>query len=142
MVLEEGVLEGRKIFGNIIKYIKMTASSNFGNVFSVLVASAFLPFLPMLPIQLLVLNLLYDISQTAIPFDDMDADYLLVPRKWSADDIGRFMVFIGPDQFDLRHGDVCRDVVGVQGELRPRTSRCSRAAGSSRACSRRRWSCT
>jgi P-type Mg2+ transporter len=103
MVLEEGVLEGRKIFGNIIKYIKMTASSNFGNVFSVLVASAFLPFLPMLPIQLLVLNLLYDISQTSIPFDDMDNDYLLVPRKWSADDIGRFMVLIGPTSsvFDM-----------------------------------------
>ncbi len=103
MVLEEGVLEGRKIFGNIIKYIKMTASSNFGNVFSVLVASAFLPFLPMLPIQLLVLNLLYDISQTTIPFDDMDADYLTVPRKWSADDIGRFMILIGPTSsvFDM-----------------------------------------
>jgi Mg2+-importing ATPase len=103
MVLEEGVLEGRKIFGNIIKYIKMTASSNFGNVLSVLVASAFLPFLPMLPIQLLVLNLLYDISQTSIPFDDMDADYLLVPRKWSADDIGRFMIMIGPTSsvFDM-----------------------------------------
>ncbi len=103
MVLEEGVLEGRKIFGNIIKYIKMTASSNFGNVFSVLVASAFLPFLPMLPIQLLVLNLLYDISQTTIPFDDMDADYLTVPRKWSADDIGRFMIYIGPTSsiFDM-----------------------------------------
>ncbi len=103
MVLEEGVLEGRKIFGNIIKYIKMTASSNFGNVFSVLVASAFLPFLPMLPIQLLVLNLLYDISQTSIPFDDMDPDYLLVPRKWSADDIGRFMILIGPTSsvFDM-----------------------------------------
>jgi P-type Mg2+ transporter len=103
MVLEEGVLEGRKIFGNIIKYIKMTASSNFGNVFSVLVASAFLPFLPMVPIQLLVLNLLYDISQTTIPFDDMDADYLTVPRKWSADDIGRFMIYIGPTSsvFDM-----------------------------------------
>jgi Mg2+-importing ATPase len=72
-------------------------------VFSVLVASAFLPFLPMLPIQLLVLNLLYDISQTSIPFDDMDPDYLLVPRKWSADDIGRFMVLIGPTSsiFDM-----------------------------------------
>jgi Mg2+-importing ATPase len=103
MVLEEGVLEGRKIFGNIIKYIKMTASSNFGNVFSVLVASAFLPFLPMLPIQLLVLNLLYDISQTTIPFDDMDADYLTEPRKWRADDIGRFMLYIGPTSsvFDM-----------------------------------------
>ncbi len=103
MVLEEGVLEGRKIFGNIIKYIKMTASSNFGNVFSVLVASAFLPFLPMLPIQLLMLNLLYDISQTSIPFDDMDPEYLTRPRKWRADDIGRFMVCIGPTSsiFDM-----------------------------------------
>ena len=96
MVLEEGVLEGRRTFGNIIKYIKMTASSNFGNVFSVLIASAFLPFLPMLPIQLLTLNLLYDFSQTSIPWDDMDPEYLRVPRKWRADDIGRFMVFIGP----------------------------------------------
>ncbi len=96
MVLEEGVVEGRKTFGNIIKYIKMTASSNFGNVFSVLIASAFLPFLPMLPIQLLVQNLLYDISQTTIPFDDMDAEYLRVPRRWEANDIGRFMLFVGP----------------------------------------------
>ena len=96
MVLEEGVLEGRVTFGNIIKYIKMTASSNFGNVFSVLVASAFLPFLPMLPLQLLVLNLLYDISQLSIPFDRMDEEYLRKPRKWDAGDIGRFMVWIGP----------------------------------------------
>src|SRR6185312_13570727 len=96
MVLEEGVLEGRKTFGNIMKYIKMTASSNFGNVFSVLIASAFLPFLPMLPIQLLIQNLLYDISQISIPFDDMDAEYLARPRIWKADDIGRFMVCIGP----------------------------------------------
>ncbi|HXY31586.1 MAG TPA: magnesium-translocating P-type ATPase [Gemmatimonadaceae bacterium] len=96
MVLEEGVVEGRKTFGNTIKYIKMAASSNFGNVFSVLVASAFLPFLPMLPIQLLTTNLLYDVSQTSIPWDDMDPDYLKVPRQWRADDIGRFMVFIGP----------------------------------------------
>jgi Mg2+-importing ATPase len=96
MVLEEGVIEGRKTFGNTIKYIKMTASSNFGNVLSVLIASAFLPFLPMLPIQLLTINLLYDFSQASIPWDDMDPDYLTVPRKWRADDIGRFMIFIGP----------------------------------------------
>lgn len=103
MVLEEGVIEGRKTFGNTMKYIKMTASSNFGNVLSVLVASAFLPFLPMLPIQLLTVNLLYDLSQTAIPWDDMDPDYLTKPRTWRADDIGRFMVFIGPISsiFDL-----------------------------------------
>lgn len=96
MVLEEGVVEGRKTFGNTIKYIKMTASSNFGNVFSVLIASAFLPFLPMLPIQLLTNNLLYDLSQTSIPWDDMDPEYLTVPRKWRAEDIRRFMIFIGP----------------------------------------------
>jgi Mg2+-importing ATPase len=96
MVLEEGVIEGRVTFGNIMKYIKMTASSNFGNVFSVLVASAFLPFLPMLPLQILVQNLLYDLSQLAIPFDRMDEEYLRKPRKWDAGDIGRFMVWIGP----------------------------------------------
>ena len=81
LVLEEAVVEGRKTFANIIKYIKMTASSNFGNVFSVLIASIFLPFLPMLPIQLLVQNLLYDISQVSIPWDDVDQDYLKRPRK-------------------------------------------------------------
>ncbi|GAA0123944.1 MAG: magnesium-translocating P-type ATPase [Clostridium argentinense] len=96
MVLEEGVIEGRRVFGNIIKYIKMTASSNFGNVFSVLIASAFLPFLPMLPIHLLIQNLLYDISQISIPWDTMDEEYLRKPRKWNADDISRFMIFIGP----------------------------------------------
>jgi Mg2+-importing ATPase len=103
MVLEEGVLEGRITFGNIMKYIKMTASSNFGNVFSVLIASAFLPFLPMLPLQILVQNLLYDISQLSIPFDRMDEEYLARPRKWDAGDIGRFMVRIGPVSsiFDL-----------------------------------------
>ncbi|MEO9078337.1 MAG: magnesium-translocating P-type ATPase [Rhodanobacter sp.] len=96
MVLEEGVLEGRVTFGNIIKYIKMTASSNFGNVLSMVIASLFLPFMPLLPLQILVLNLLYDISQLSIPFDRMDEDYLSKPRKWDADDIGRFMVWIGP----------------------------------------------
>jgi Mg2+-importing ATPase len=96
LVLEEAVIEGRKTFANIIKYIKMTASSNFGNVFSVLVASIFLPFLPMLPIQLLVQNLLYDISQVSIPWDDVDPDFLKQPRKWDASGIARFMVFIGP----------------------------------------------
>ena len=96
MVLEDGVLEGRKTFGNITKYIKMTASSNFGNMFSVMAASAFLPFLPMLPIHLLIQNLLYDISQTTIPFDRMDVEYLRKPRKWDASDLSRFMIFIGP----------------------------------------------
>jgi Mg2+-importing ATPase len=96
MVLEEGVTEGRVTFGNIMKYVKMTASSNFGNVFSVLVASAFLPFLPMLPLQLLVQNLLYDLSQLSVPFDRMDEEYLRAPQRWDAGDIGRFMVRIGP----------------------------------------------
>lgn len=96
MVLEDGVIEGRKTFGNIIKYIKMTASSNFGNMFSVLAASAFLPFLPMLPIHLLVQNLLYDVSQSTIPFDNMDEEYLRKPKKWDASDLKRFMIYIGP----------------------------------------------
>ena len=96
MVLEEGVLEGRRTFANILKYIKMTASSNFGNVFSVLGSSALLPFLPMLPIQLLTQNLCYDISQVSVPFDRVDREYLARPRKWDASDIARFMMFIGP----------------------------------------------
>ncbi|WP_160109279.1 magnesium-translocating P-type ATPase [Pseudomonas izuensis] len=96
MVLEEGVLEGRRTFANMLKYIKMTASSNFGNVFSVLVASAFIPFLPMLPMHLLVQNLLYDISQIAIPFDNVDADMLRKPQRWQPADVGRFMLFFGP----------------------------------------------
>ena len=96
MVLEDGVLEGRKTFGNINKYIKMTASSNFGNMFSVMFASAFLPFLPMMPIHLLIQNLLYDISQTTIPFDRMDPEFLRKPRRWDASDLKRFMIYIGP----------------------------------------------
>ncbi|MEU1148129.1 magnesium-translocating P-type ATPase [Streptomyces sp. NPDC005863] len=96
MVLEQGVLMGRQTFGNTVKYIKMTASSNFGNVFSVLVASAFIPFQPMLAIHLLVQNLCYDISQLAIPWDRMDEEYLKKPRAWDARGIGRFMVRIGP----------------------------------------------
>ena len=96
MVLRKGVIYGRRTFGNIIKYIKMTASSNFGNMFSMLGASAFLPFLPMLPIQILVNNLLYDISQVSIPWDSMDAEYLEQPKKWNAGGIAKFMVYIGP----------------------------------------------
>ncbi len=96
MVLEQGVIEGRRVFGNIIKYIKMAASSNFGNMFSVVGASAFLPFLPMLPIQVLTNNLLYDFSQTAIPTDAVDADWLAKPRKWTIGAIQRFILFIGP----------------------------------------------
>ena len=96
MVLQDGVIEGRKVFGNITKYIKMGASSNFGNMFSVLGASIFLPFLPMLPIQVLTNNLLYDFSQTTIPTDNVDEEYLAVPRKWDIGNIFKFMFFIGP----------------------------------------------
>lgn len=96
MVLEDGVIEGRRTFGNIIKYLKMTASSNFGNMFSVVTASAFLPFLPMLPIQILVLNLIYDISCISIPWDNMDKEYLREPRQWDASAIGKFMLWLGP----------------------------------------------
>lgn len=96
LVLEKGIIEGRRTFGNIIKYIKMAASSNFGNVFSVLVASTFLPFLPMMAVQLLVQNLLYDISQIAIPWDYMDEEFLKIPRQWKAETIATFMVCIGP----------------------------------------------
>jgi Mg2+-importing ATPase len=96
LVLEQGVLEGRRVFGNIVKYIKMAASSNFGNMFSVVGASAFLPFLPMLPIQVLINNLLYDFSQTTIPTDEVDAEWLTKPRQWTIDKILRFILFIGP----------------------------------------------
>jgi len=96
LVLQDGVTEGRKVFGNITKYIKMGASSNFGNMFSVLGASIFLPFLPMAPIQVLTNNLLYDFSQTAIPTDNVDDDYIAMPRHWDIKNIFKFMIFIGP----------------------------------------------
>jgi P-type Mg2+ transporter len=96
MVLEEGVLEGRKVFANILKYIRMGASSSFGNMFSVVGASAFLPFLPMAPLQILANNLLYDFSQVPIPVDDVDAEQIAKPRPWSVGEITRFILFIGP----------------------------------------------
>lgn len=96
LVLKDGVEEGRRVFGNIVKYIKMGASSNFGNMFSVLGASIFLPFLPMAPIQLVTNNLLYDLSQAAIPTDTVDQEYIEKPRKWNIADIKRFMIYIGP----------------------------------------------
>jgi Mg2+-importing ATPase len=96
LVLEDGIIEGRKVFGNIIKYIRMGASSNFGNMFSVVGGSYFLPFLPMAPIQILLNNLLYDASQVGIPSDHVDEEYLKTPRKWNIANIRRFMVFIGP----------------------------------------------
>lgn len=102
-VLSLGVEQGRRTFANMLKYIKMTASSNFGNVLSVLVASAVLPFLPMLPMHLLVQNLLYDISQIGIPFDNVDASQVAAPQKWQPQELGRFMLFFGPisSVFDL-----------------------------------------
>ena len=96
LVLKDGVVEGRKVFGNIVKYIKMAASSNFGNMFSVIGGSAFLPFVPMLPIQVLTNNLLYDFSQTTIPTDTVDHEWLEKPRKWSMNEIRRFILYIGP----------------------------------------------
>ena len=96
MVLEEGVLEGRKVFANILKYIRMGASSNFGNMFSVLGASALLPFLPMVPIQILTNNLLYDFSQVPIPTDEVDPEQIARPRPWDIGEITRFILFIGP----------------------------------------------
>lgn len=103
MVLEEGIIEGRKTYANMIKYIKMTASSNFGNMFSVLIASAFLPFLPMASIHLLLLNLIYDLSCTAIPWDNVDKEFLMKPRKWEASSVSSFMLWIGPTSsvFDI-----------------------------------------
>jgi len=119
MVLEKGIIEGRKTYANMIKYIKMTASSNFGNMFAVLVASAFLPFIPMLPIHLLLLNLIYDLSCTAIPWDNVDPEYISVPRKWDSSPIGKFMLWIGPTSsvFDittyaLLYFIICPAVVG------------------------------
>jgi len=96
MVLEGGVIEGRKVFANIVKYIRMGASSNFGNMFSVLGASAFLPFLPMAPIQVLTNNLLYDFSQVPIPADAVDDQQVAKPRPWNIAEIKRFILFIGP----------------------------------------------
>jgi len=96
LVLGEGVLEGRKVFANILKYIGMGASSSFGNMFSVLGASIFVPYLPMTPIQILTNNLLYDVSQTAIPSDEVDAEQIAGPRPWDMGSIARFILFIGP----------------------------------------------
>ncbi len=96
LVLDEGVLEGRKVFSNIIKYVRMGASSNFGNMFSVLGASIFVPFLPMLPVQILANNLIYDIGQTTIPTDDVDPERIAMPRQWDLGELTRFVLFIGP----------------------------------------------
>lgn len=120
-VLEDGIIEGRKTYANMIKYIKMTASSNFGNMFSVLAASAFLPFLPMAAIHLILLNLIYDLSCTAIPWDNVDREFLKKPRKWDASSVSKFMLWIGPTSsvFDittylLMYFVICPMVTGGQ----------------------------
>ena len=103
MVLEKGLVEGRKVYANMTKYIKMTVSSNFGNIFSLLVSGIFLPFLPMAPIHLIVLNLVYDLSCISLPFDNVDEDFLKHPHKWEAKSITRFMIWMGPisSAFDI-----------------------------------------
>ena len=115
MVLEEGVIEGRQTFGNIVKYIKMAASGNFGNMISVIAASIFLPFLPMLPIQILTQNLLCDFSQMGIPFDRVDKEYLLKPRKWETKSIKSFMAFMGPlsSVFDILCFAIIWKIIGA-----------------------------
>ncbi len=120
-VLEDGIIEGRKTYANIIKYIKITASSNFGNMFSVLAASAFLPFLPMESLHLIILNLIYDLSCTAIPWDNVDKEFLNKPRRWDASSVGKFMLWIGPTSsvFDivtylLMYFVICPGVCGGQ----------------------------
>ena len=119
-VLEQGIIEGRKIYANMIKYIKMTASSNFGNMFSVLAASVFLPFLPMMPLHLILLSLIYDLSCTAIPWDNVDKEFISKPRKWEAASVGKFMLWIGPISsiFDittylLMYFVICPQVIGA-----------------------------
>ncbi len=132
LVLAKASIEGRNVFGNITKYIKMGASSNFGNMFSVLGASMFLPFLPMAPIQVLTNNLLYDFSQTAIPTDNVDAEYLVAPRRWDIGNILQVHALHRADQLDLRLRDLCAHAVtsSTPGPIRP----CSRPAGSSNRC--------
>lgn len=108
MVLEEGVIKGHETFSKIIKYLNMTASSNFGNVFSVLVASAFIPFLPMMAIHLLIQNLMYDFSQLSLSWDKMDKEFL---RKWNSKNISRFMLWIGPTSSIFDITNLCVNMV-------------------------------
>ena len=131
------MLEGRKVFGNILKYIKMTASSNFGNMFSMIGASAFLPFFPILSVQVLLNNLLYDFSQTAVASDEVDQEYLAQPRQWDLKSIMRFMFYIGPISsiFDYATFAVLWFVIGANSRS---TRSCFRQDGSSSRCCRRR----
>ena len=145
LVLEAGVVEGRKVFANILKYVRMGASSNFGNMFSVLGASVFVPFLPMAPIQILANNLLYDISQTAIPTDDVDPEQVEKPRPWDMQAAHPLHRLHRPLLVDFRLHDVLHDALRLQllehvarPRPRPTARACFRPAGSWRACSRRR----
>ena len=135
-MLADGVVEGRRTFANTIKYVRMGTSSNFGNMFSVTVASAFLPFLPMLPFQILLNNLLYDTSQLAIPTDHVDAEQLLRPSHWDVASIRRFMLRFGPisSAFDYRDVRACCS----GSSTRPRR-RSARDGSSSRSPRRRSW---
>ena len=153
-VLEAGVIEGRRTYANIIKYIKMTVSSNFGNMFSVLAASVFLPFLPMTPLQILVLNLIYDLSCTTIPWDNVDEEFLHQPRTWDAGSISSFMLWLGPTSsifdlltFVLMYRLICRRFWAAPGTAwtrpgRPPSRRCSRRAGLWSRSGPRPWSFT
>lgn len=124
LVLKEGIMEGRRVFSNIIKYIRMAASSNFGNMFSVLGASYLLPFLPMKPIQILTNNLLYDFSQTGIPTDRLDEEQIARPRKWDIAHIKKFMIFLGPISsiFDYATFGLMWFVFNCRAFLHPATS--------------------
>jgi len=115
MVLTDGLVEGRKVFANIMKYLKMGTSSNVGNMLSVLFASIFIPFLPMLPIHILLQNLLYDISQIGIPFDNVDKEYLKIPRKWEIKEISKFIIWFAPIStfFDLVTFGVLWYIIGA-----------------------------
>jgi Mg2+-importing ATPase len=110
-VFVDGIIEGRKTYANMIKYIKMTASSNFGNIFSELAAAALLPFLPMLPLQLLLLNLIYDFPASPSPLITSMKDYLKKPRKWEASSLGKFMLWMGPTSFSFRLAHLRGDVL-------------------------------
>ena len=115
MVLEEGVISGRRTFGNIQKYIKMAVSGNFGNMIAVLVASIFLPFLPMLPVQILIQNLLNDFSQIGLPFDNVDEEYLQKPRRWDTESVKTFTYIMGPlsSVFDIMTFLVLYYIIGA-----------------------------
>ena len=115
-VLTDGVIEGRKTFANLLKYVKMAVSFNFGEVLSILIASIFLPFFPITPVQLLVQSLLYDIGQLSVPYDNVDREYLNKPQKWNLKNIKKFMLWMGPTSsiFDLLLFAVLWNILGIR----------------------------